>query len=558
MTAERKLLYINISYILVAIAVSALSILSHQTEKRLDASNANRILCLKLADQLKYSSDESTRLARTYVMTGDARYEQQYRDVLAVRNGEKPGSDGRSVSSRKLMEDAGLTVAELAKLKEAEENSINLATTGAIAMNAVKGLFDDGTGHYTKEGTPDLEMAQRIMHDEKYHADRARVMNSIREFEKMLDERTQATVDKNAARSELLFWLHLGAIPTILLLALLSFWVVQFQISRPLRKLVTGLEANSADMFSAARLVAAGSQKLAEGASEQAASLQETSASLEEMSSMAARNTEHAQAAKNLSDRARGAAEDGARDVKEMTSAMQEIKRSSDDVSKIIRTIDEIAFQTNILALNAAVEAARAGEAGMGFAVVADEVRSLAQRSAQAAKETASKIENSLGKTNRGVEITDKVARSLEEIVAISRQVDQLVAEIASASKEQNQGIGQINRAVTEMDKVTQSTAASAEESASAAEQLNSNAASLRVAVSELSKLVGISSGARAVETPASARSAFRPAMGGVALSTGTVRNGNYSGVITGSSSHPPKRQSSRDLVPLPDDFKDM
>jgi len=176
--------------------------------------------------------------------------------------------------------------------------------------------------------------------------------------------------------------------------------------------------------------------------------------------------------------------------MREMSEAMGAIKTSSDNIAKIIKTIDEIAFQTNILALNAAVEAARAGEAGMGFAVVADEVRNLAQRSAKAAKETAEKIEDSIRKSEHGVEISARVGDSLQEILAKARQVDDLVAEIAIASKEQSQGITQVNTAVAQMDKVTQSNAANAEETASASEQLNAQAAGLKEAITELNALM--------------------------------------------------------------------
>jgi methyl-accepting chemotaxis protein len=174
-----------------------------------------------------------------------------------------------------------------------------------------------------------------------------------------------------------------------------------------------------------------------------------------------------------------------------MSAAMHDIKNSSDDIAKIIRTIDEIAFQTNILALNAAVEAARAGDAGMGFAVVAEEVRSLAQRSAQAARETAVKIEGAIGNTARGVDISAKVSQALNEIVEKARQVDELAAEVASASQEQAHGITQINSAVGQMDKVTQGNAASAEESSAAAEELNQQAQAMRETVAELLQLVG-------------------------------------------------------------------
>jgi methyl-accepting chemotaxis protein len=218
--------------------------------------------------------------------------------------------------------------------------------------------------------------------------------------------------------------------------------------------------------------------------------LEETSSSLEEMASMTKRNSDNAQTAKDLANETRQAADAGANDMRDMSTAMDEIKKSSDDISKIIKTIDEIAFQTNILALNAAVEAARAGEAGMGFAVVADEVRALAQRSAQAAKETAEKIQDAVNKSEQGVQISAKVGQSLQEMVEKARKVDELVAEIATASREQTQGIGQVNTAVTQMDKVTQSNAANAEETASAAEELSAQAEEMRGVVQDLVAMV--------------------------------------------------------------------
>jgi methyl-accepting chemotaxis protein len=279
-----------------------------------------------------------------------------------------------------------------------------------------------------------------------------------------------------------------------LLVALVVGIGVAFTIIRSTTKVLTNIStalASGADQTaSAASQVSAASQSLAEGASEQAASLEETSSSLEEMSSMTKRNAETANKVKELGYQARTAGDAGVRDMTEMTAAMAAIKASSDDIAKIIKTIDEIAFQTNILALNAAVEAARAGEAGMGFAVVADEVRNLAQRCAQAAKETAGKIEDAVQKSAHGAEISAKVAKSLEEIVTKARQVDELAGEVATASQEQSQGIEQVNTAVTQMDKVTQSNAANAEESASASEELNAQADALKDAVAELLQLV--------------------------------------------------------------------
>ncbi len=270
---------------------------------------------------------------------------------------------------------------------------------------------------------------------------------------------------------------------------LLAFFLTR-SITVPIKRVADTLSLGAEQTASAAGQVSSSSQSLAEGASEQAASLEETSSSLEEMSSMTKRNAESAHKVKELGSQARSAGDVALKDMQAMGVAMDDIKKSSDDIAKIIKTIDEIAFQTNILALNAAVEAARAGEAGAGFAVVADEVRSLAQRCAQAAKDTAVKIEDSVQKSANGVQISTKVAKSLEEIVGKARQVDELASEVAASSQEQSQGIEQVNTAVTQMDKVTQSNAANAEESASAAEELNAQADNLKDAVHDLLCLV--------------------------------------------------------------------
>ena len=224
---------------------------------------------------------------------------------------------------------------------------------------------------------------------------------------------------------------------------------------------------------------------------EQAAALQQTSAALHEIAATNQRNTEHAGRAKSLAHATRQAADAGANDMAAMTAAMDNVKSASGNIGKIIKTIDEIAFQTNILALNAAVEAARAGEAGAGFAVVAEEVRSLAQRSAQAARETSDSIADSIAKSAQGVELSGRVASNLTQIVERVREVDTVVGEIADASSEQTRGVNQVLDTLTAIDRTTQATAAGAEESASAAEELTAQAHAVDGITQTLEQLVG-------------------------------------------------------------------
>jgi methyl-accepting chemotaxis protein len=261
---------------------------------------------------------------------------------------------------------------------------------------------------------------------------------------------------------------------------------------------------------SAAQQISAGSQSLAQGSNEQASSLEEVSSSLEEMASMTRQNADNSVQAKNLAGEADLNARAGGEAMTRMNSAIVKIKDSSDQTAKIVKTIDEIAMQTNLLALNAAVEAARAGDAGRGFAVVAEEVRNLAQRSAQAAKSTADMIGESVKNADDGVKIAQEVAKSFESIAASSRKVNDLIGEIASASREQSQGIDQVNIAVSQMDKVTQQTAANAEESASSAEELSSQAEELQSMVEQFR--ITVASGAVAIAAP-SASTAHRPAL---------------------------------------------
>ncbi len=279
----------------------------------------------------------------------------------------------------------------------------------------------------------------------------------------------------------------LAAIAVGLLLAVL----ITRSITRPLARAIRGMSGGAEQVASASHQISQASQSLAEGATEQAASIQETAASLEEMASAARRNAEHAGRATELMEATRRMVEKADRSMAELRRSIEGITTASDETRKIVKTIDEIAFQTNLLALNAAVEAARAGAAGSGFAVVAEEVRNLALRSAEAARRTAGLIDDTVGRVRTGGELVEITNADFSAVAKNTEEVDRLVHDLAAGSREQANGVDQINRAVGEMDRVTQQTAASAEESASSSRELDTESDRLRDLVSELHHLVG-------------------------------------------------------------------
>lgn len=506
-----QLIYGIIILSLIFLAILSFSLLSNQSD--LNNSQKIRYMSYLAADELRQSSDDLTRLCRTYASTGDEKWEKEYWEILAIRNGKKARPDGRTIALQQIMKDLGFTDKEFEKLKIAEKNSNELVHTETVVFNAMKGLYEDASGNYTKQGAVDKELAQRIMFDSKYHQNKKKIMLPIEEFFNLLDKRTEKTVETYRDRANLLIVGIITLIILIVVISFVSYFTIQKRIiqnlggepdqmrhiaqelangnltisannqkntigiqaaindlSSKLNQIITIVIENSTNVLNASQGINSTSQQVSQGANEQASSVEEMSATIQQISSSIQQNSDNAEQTNEIATKAATA-------IQQNSTAVNETIASMKAIAEKVSIISDISSQTDILAINAAIEAARAGKEGKGFAVVAAEVRKLAERSGAAAKEI-----DTLTKTS--VDKAEQTGKMFIEIIPLIKNTAELVQEISASNIEQSKGVQQVSSAVQQLSQISQQSATISEELASSATEMTSQSEQLQEIVS--------------------------------------------------------------------------
>lgn len=502
-------------------------------QRQLRLSHESKFLSQQLAENLKKESADLTISARTFVVTGDDKYHKNYFDILAVRNGDKARPDGRKISGNQLLTEAGFSEEEFDLLAEAQKRSNDLVKTETIAMNAAKGLFQDADGKFVVKNEPDFKLARDLMHDEKYHEFINYIGEPIKQFEEAMVRRTNASVESASTIVQYV----LIAVAVMIIGLSLTMYFSSFTLREAIRLQTEALTHAYSKIRTLVTNLSDTSTELSAASTESAASLEETASSLEEMNAMVQKNAENAQHTSNIANKSQENAQKGKHSMEDMVKAigdisssnetiMSQINESNQQISNIVvviseigektKVINDIVFQTKLLSFNASVEAARAGEHGKGFSVVAEEIGSLAEMSGKAAKEISTLLDNSITKVqgivnetksrvetlvrtgkekvDNGTHIAQECERILDEIVFSVSTMTQKANEIALACKEQAVGINEINKAVNQLDEVTQTNAFSSTSISTAAAELDSTTSGLNSTIGNLGHLTGLAS----------------------------------------------------------------